>query len=98
MPQVPLDRRDYVIIQSDGHGAPPLAADHLFTQGVVGGGDVDALDWFGSWKLFDALTGCAFAKVGCDALNGSGAETFMGKWSDGVPVKPAIVTDDPGAP
>lgn len=98
MPRVSLDRRDYVIIQSDGHGAPPLTADHLFTQGEVGGGDVDALDWFGSWKFFDALTGCAFAKVGCDTLNGSGAETFMGMWSDGVPVKPAIVTDDPGAP
>lgn len=59
-------------------------------------GKVDALDYYGSWRLFDALTDCAFYKRNCDyALNDTPKLRFMGRWSDGVPVKELSVTKNP---
>lgn len=49
----------------------------------------DALDYYGTWKLFDALCAAAFAGQHRDtALGGGPAQLDMGKWSDGTPVKP----------
>jgi pimeloyl-ACP methyl ester carboxylesterase len=51
-------------------------------------GKLDALDWYGTWKLFDALTDAAFYDLNRGyALGGGSDETFMGIWSDGVPVR-----------
>lgn len=97
MAAVPLERRDYVTIASDLRGEPGLEASHAFPQAAGLDGNVDALDWFGTWKLFDALTACAFANESCDvALGDTPAQRFMGVWSDGTPVAEARVTDDPG--
>jgi len=53
---------------------------------------VDALDWFGLWKLFDALSDAAFFGTGRDAaLGDTTRQRFMGHWSDGVPVREAEV-------
>jgi fermentation-respiration switch protein FrsA (DUF1100 family) len=55
-------------------------------------GVVDAMDWYGPWKLFDALTDAAFYGTHRDiALGGSTAQVSMGTWSDGVAVKPMQV-------
>jgi acetyl esterase/lipase len=57
---------------------------------------VNALDYFGTWKLFDGLTNAAF--YGRDreyALGNTPQQRFMGKWSDGVPVKEMIVKAPP---
>ncbi len=84
--------RDYILIRSDDHGRPELRANHLMplTGGIVG--TVNALDWYGPWKLFDGLIDCAFDGIACDqALGGTPFQTFMGDWSDGTPVKPALV-------
>ena len=57
---------------------------------------VNALDYYGFWKLFDGLIGAAF--YGKDreyALGNTLQQRFMGKWSDGTPVKELIVTDNP---
>jgi len=57
---------------------------------------VDALDYYGLWKLFDALCDAAFyAKNREFALGNTPQQRFMGKWSDGVPVKELFVTDKP---
>jgi pimeloyl-ACP methyl ester carboxylesterase len=57
---------------------------------------VDALDYYGTWKLLDALTDAAFYGRHREiALGGGAAQTFMGNWSDGVPVKPLLVTTQP---
>ncbi|MBL9215885.1 MAG: alpha/beta hydrolase fold domain-containing protein [Opitutaceae bacterium] len=49
----------------------------------------DALDYYGTWKLFDALCAAAFDHRWRDvALGGGPAQLDMGKWSDGTPVKP----------
>lgn len=49
----------------------------------------DALDYHGTWKLFDALRDAAFDGKNRDiALGGGEAQLSMGAWSDGTPVKP----------
>jgi pimeloyl-ACP methyl ester carboxylesterase len=51
-------------------------------------GKLDALDWYGTWKLFDGLTDAAFYDLNRGyALGGGSDQTFMGIWSDGVPVR-----------
>jgi len=99
--QIPDENKAYVILQSDDHGNPPLIADHfsvcapnlppgkthqrfLFSYYFT----VDALDYYGYWKLFDALTDCAFRGENCAySTTGASEHHAMGKWSDGTPVK-----------
>jgi dienelactone hydrolase len=92
---IPLDQRDFITIRTDRHGTPSLNADHFFplTSGL---GDVNALDWYGTWKLFDGLMSCALDGEVCDsAIGNTEFQTFMGTWSDGTPVTPALVTSFP---
>jgi acetyl esterase/lipase len=95
---VPSENKDFITQVSDAHGQPPVVADHFVT--LTAGfpqAYVDALDWYSSWKLFDALMSCSFADQDCDvALGNTPQQRFMGTWSDGVPVAEAQVTDDPG--
>src|SRR5215475_6743018 len=54
--------------------------------------DVNALDYYGLWKLFDGLTDAAFFGKNREyALGNTSQQRFMGKWSDGVRVKELIV-------
>lgn len=56
---------------------------------------VDALD-YALWRLFDALCDAAFYnKNRQSALGNTAAQRFMGKWSDGTPVKELRITDKP---
>jgi dienelactone hydrolase len=51
----------------------------------------NALDYYGTWKLFDALCAAAFSTQQRDvALGGGPAQLGMGSWSDGTPVKPMV--------
>lgn len=98
---IPLDQRDYVTVQSDDHGRPPLLADHFFSGqfGWPASPTLDALDWYGIWKPFDALMACAFQGKWCEyALGNTPEQRFMGCWSDGVPVNELLVTDEPEPP
>jgi hypothetical protein len=57
---------------------------------------VNALDYYGTWKLFDGLIDAAFTgKNRQYALGNTPQQRFMGVWSDGVPVKELRVTDKP---
>lgn len=57
---------------------------------------VNALDYYGTWKLFDGLIDAAFNGKNRDyALGNTPQQRFMGVWSDGVPVKELKVTDKP---
>lgn len=93
--RLPAANKDYVLVRSDGHGAPPLVADHFLP--LSGSGyPADALDFYGPWKLLDGLQDCATARQDCRvALGGTAQQRFMGRWSDGVPVTPLQVTDAP---
>jgi pimeloyl-ACP methyl ester carboxylesterase len=109
--QILLDRKKYVVLQSDYHGSPPLIADHMsplapqedygigtsprqekrreFIMRLMGlrNGEEDALDYFGYWRLFDALFDAALRGKNIDAVIGSERDLSMGQWSDGTPVK-----------
>lgn len=57
---------------------------------------VNAMDFYGTWKLFDALCDAAFYNKNREyALGNTPQQRFMGVWSDGVPVKELKVTDKP---
>jgi hypothetical protein len=57
---------------------------------------INALDYYGTWKLFDALCDAAFTGKNREyALGNTPQQRFMGLWSDGTPVKELIVTDKP---
>lgn len=57
---------------------------------------VDALDYYGLWKVFDGLCDAAFYSKNREyALGNTPQQRFMGRWSDGVAVKELVVTDKP---
>jgi len=57
---------------------------------------VNALDFYGTWKLFDGLCDAAFFGKNREyALGNTPQQRFMGVWSDGVAVKELKVTDKP---
>ena len=54
---------------------------------------VDALDFYGTWKLFDGLCDAVFTGTHREyALGNTPQQRFMGKWGDGTPVKELQVT------
>jgi len=91
---IPAANRDYVVMYSDHHGEPGLDADHGAPVGGPGIQEVDALDWYGFWKNFDALRDCAFYRANCAFAVGDTPEhRFMGFWSDGTPLRELQITD-----
>jgi acetyl esterase/lipase len=101
-PQIPAGRKDYVLVRTDRHGSPPLVADHVSPcspmrpNPIIRGRRINALDYYAYWRLLDALLDFAFRgehKERC--LGGTPEQRFMGRWSDGTPVKPLQVTDEP---
>jgi hypothetical protein len=94
--QIPLERKDFVIQRTDRHGSPPLVANHGAPLCIPNSSWVDAMDYYSTWKLFDALTDYAFYGTEHDyCLGNTPEQRFMGYWSDGVPVKELLVTDTP---
>jgi len=87
--------RSYVWMFGDDHGSPSLVSNH-FAPSVAS--PVDALDYFGYWKLGDALATCALKGDRCGYAVGGGAkQAGMGHWSDGVPVRPLSIFSKPPA-
>ncbi|HSE40036.1 MAG TPA: alpha/beta hydrolase [Acidobacteriota bacterium] len=57
---------------------------------------LNALDFYGTWKLFDALCDTAFYGKNREyALGNTPQQRFMGVWSDGQAVKEMQVSDNP---
>ncbi|MEW5853911.1 MAG: hypothetical protein AB2A00_34370 [Myxococcota bacterium] len=88
--QIPGGRKIYLEAQSDEVGTPALKANHRApASGSSESGDfvTDGVDWYGTWKMLDALMGCEFEGKWCDVALGNGdAQREMGTWSDGTPV------------
>ena len=54
------------------------------------------LHYYGIWKLFDGLTDAAFFGKNINyALGNTPEQRYMGKWSDGTPVKELKITEHP---
>lgn len=83
---VPVTNRNYLWMFNDTHGTPDLIADHRVPTSNRDGSVVNALDWYGIWKLGDALGNTA-------------RQTSLHVWSDGVPVRPlSVSTTKPPCP
>ncbi|MEL6925054.1 MAG: alpha/beta fold hydrolase [Bacteroidota bacterium] len=96
--------RNLIRQHPDDHGQPGLTAGHNeayspnldFDTGVrnvsarraLRIGKTDAMDYFGYWKLFDALIECTRHGAGCQVAFGDTiAQHQLGVWSDGVPLR-----------
>ena len=104
---VPKRDKDLCIMHSDDHGEPPLHAHHLAPlafdsrfEREAGYGtaaarkELDALDFYGPWKLLDALCAAAFDGEHREyALGNTPEQRYMGVWSDGRPVVELDVFD-----
>ncbi len=79
-----------------GAAEPTLAADHLApSEGSCSPlvCVIDALDWYGVWKLADGLRDCSIYGTNCSyALGNTFNQRYMGNWSDGVAVRQLQVT------
>ena len=109
---VGIENKDFLLMHSDAHGTPELSANHLAPMAIderytedVAYGEVeaqrhaDALDYFGTWKLFDALCDASFLGTNREyALGNTPEQRHMGTWSDGHPVRALEVKDFSAAP
>ncbi len=69
-------------------GDEVLNEDGTLDPESVMGLSVNALDYYGYWKLLDGLCDAAFYGKNREyALGNTPQQRYMGKWSDGVPVK-----------
>ena len=70
-------------------GAPTCEVDNSIIS-------VDAMDYYCTWKLIDALTDYAFYGINEGyCLGNTSEQRNMRHWSDGTPVKELVVTDTP---
>lgn len=94
--KIPLDQKDFIIQRTDKYGSPALLANHIAPICIPNSSSVDAMDYYSTWKLFDALTDYAFYGTNQNfCLGNTPEQRFMGYWSDGAPVKELTVTDTP---
>jgi len=79
-----------------GERPPDARQGMFFVKSRTGGETLNALDYYGTWKLLDALCEAAFEGKNRDAaLGNTDAQRDMGEWSDGAAVKELSVTDKP---
>lgn len=92
---IPCSNKNYLEINSDSLGNPPLTANHYFfvTDPFIPN-SVNAIDYYGSWKFCIGLFNCTFYGTNCNYVFGTGNNVrSMGNWSNGVPVTPITVLD-----
>jgi pimeloyl-ACP methyl ester carboxylesterase len=94
--QIPLNQKDFIIQRTDRYGSPALVVDHFAPICIPNSSWVDAMDYYSTWKLFDALTVYAFYGTNHEfCLDNTPEQHFIWYWSDGTPVKELTVTDTP---
>lgn len=94
--QIPLENKEYIIQRSDTYGSPSLLADHMAPLATTIGVFTNAMDYYSTWKLFDALTDYAFFGTNKEyAFGNTSQQRSMGQWSDGTPVAELVVTKQP---
>lgn len=86
---VPLDQKAHVLVRSDIRGPlTRLDATHLSPNSILAPND--AIRFYGIFRTGDALQSCSLTGRDCDA-----DLRYLGRWSDGRPVRAAIVSDHP---
>ncbi|MFW0785300.1 hypothetical protein AAFP35_12320 [Gordonia sp. CPCC 206044] len=87
---VPRSQKQHVFVRSDTRGGPlaSLRATHLSPNSLLA--PDDAIRTYGIYRVGDALQGCSLTGQYCSTDLG-----YMGRWSDGVPVRRSVSSDDP---
>lgn len=97
-------KRNFILQHPDEHGEPAIGAGHNesyaldsdFDAGIhnlsyrraIGVARIDAIDYYGYWKLLDALMDCVRSGENCEvAFGNTEAQRYMGCWSDGQKVR-----------
>ncbi len=100
---VSTTHKNYITHHPDNHGNPSIGATHFepcskdndydtgesnfFTIACDVGTKTDAVDYYGYWKLLDALMDCSFNGQNCEyAFGDTPEQRGLGKWSDEQPV------------
>ncbi|MDX2030465.1 MAG: hypothetical protein SF339_07340 [Blastocatellia bacterium] len=90
---LPSSEKDFIMLRSEQRLGYKLDAEH----GTPSGGTIDALDYYGIYRLFDALADYAFTGNAAGkrvALgNGGPEQRRMGVWPDGQPVREMTAGD-----
>lgn len=92
-PQIPLERKSALMIQSDSRQGITLRSAHNAVQGYCGvfSQPIDAIDTWGYWKLtLGALDEALREAPGPYAFRQTEKRDSVGVWSDGQPVKPIL--------
>ena len=101
--------RNFIRQFKDSHGDPRIGADHnqcysldteldsgyrnVTTKRALRISKIDAIDYNGYWKLFDALRDCTFNENLCNYAFGNTTEqSSLGNWSDGTPINKLEIT------
>jgi|WetSurMetagenome_2_1015567.scaffolds.fasta_scaffold00230_4 hypothetical protein len=96
---IPASEKNFITLYSDSLSGCRLRADHNTPKGPFDPrAEEDALDYYGVYRLFDALSSYAFDGDTLGkalALGRDGAARFMGKWRNGKPVAPLVATGSP---
>lgn len=91
---LPVSEKDFVMLRSERRFNYTLDAEHGTPST---GSDENALDYYGVYRMFDALADYAFNQSEAGkrvALgNGSAEQRFMGNWPDGQPVREMLAGD-----
>jgi len=78
--------KEFLVVRSDDYGEPHLSADHFAPASFI---LMNALDFYGFWKITTAAMTCGFDGIDCEFAKGGGTmQIYMGHWSDGTLVEP----------
>jgi dienelactone hydrolase len=99
---IPAERKKFYTVYSDSSNGYVMHANHFVAYGVKNiNGEQNLLDYYGVYKLFDAIADYSFTgnTAGRAIALGGGTkkQLYMGTWSDGRPARPMTVTNDPKA-
>lgn len=85
---VPATQRQHVTVRSQSRWFTTLNAQHTAANSILAPND--AIKFFGLYRTTDAVQSCSLTGANCDT-----DLSFMGRWTDGPAVTPAISTDNP---
>jgi predicted alpha/beta hydrolase len=96
---IPQAEKNYIMLNTDSLGCCKLTADHNTPKGPYDPrSEEDALDYYGIYRIFDALAAYAFDNDAAAKSLAFGHDThtcFMGTWPNGKPVMPLTATSNP---
>ncbi len=109
--QIPAVQKPFLLARTDSYGVPIQEGNHWFPltdtnkDTVAGPYSVDDRDYNITYKFGVSMMACLLRGQYCDYVYGNGptnsygatTQTDMGRWSDGTPVTPLALIQDPSS-